>query len=69
MTADHSRLEARFETWLQKEIESTRAALRSLSRVVDHMEERVDYWAAPTSPEEMGCLFVLETLQDLGRLK
>lgn len=62
-------LEAHYQELLHQEIEATRTALRSLSRVVEDLEARVDQWSAKTSGGAMDQLFVLETIQDLGRLK
>lgn len=62
-------LEAHYQELLQREIDATRTALRSLSRVVDDLEARVDQWSSKTSGGAMDQLFVLETIQDLGRLK
>jgi hypothetical protein len=62
-------LEAHYQELLQQEIAATQTALRSLSRVVDDLERRVAQWADKAPGGAMDQLFVLETIQDLGRLK
>lgn len=69
MAGKGAHLEAHYEELLRQEIEATRTALRSLSRVIEDLEVRVDQWAGKTSGGAMDQLFVLETIQDLGRLK
>lgn len=62
-------VEAHYRQMLEREMEATRTALRSLSRVVADMEFRVEKWSSHTSGGVMDQLFVLETIQDLGRMK
>lgn len=69
MAGKGAHLEAHYEELLRQEIEATRTALRSLSRVVEDLELRVDQWSTRSSGGAMDQLFVLETIQDLGRLK
>lgn len=71
MTSDEQgeHLEAHYRQMLEQEVEATRLALGSLSRVVSEMESRVDLWSAHNPRGQMAEIYVLETIQDLGRLK
>lgn len=69
MAAKGAHLEAHYQEVLEREIEATRRALTGLTTVVSSIDARLDQWSGHTAHGVMDDMFVLDTIQDLGRLK
>ena len=69
MAEKGAHLEAHYQEVLDREIEATRRALTGLTTVVSSIDARLDEWSGHTAHGVMDDMFVLDTIQDLGRLK